>query len=381
MRLKASLLMLFTALILLAGGAGAARAGVIDNTSSWDGSSYILAFGNGPSTPSPGNPGDSATIGEVVTASGNKLKNFTFYMEQLSFTFEGYVYAWDGLKATGPMLWRSGPMQTTSAGAPQPITFSPGITVGSGSQYVLFASVSNDYTGNSSDGGGQWEIERNAGTSSAYFVFDNNGGDPSLWTTATWDSLSSSPNHAAYGTKDTLAFKAEFDADNSLSGPIPLSIGWNLISLPVEPANSAMTSLLSGIQGAYQVVWAYQNQAWQVFDPNDAAGSTLTAMHAGNGYWIKMAAKRTLSLSGTTPSPVLSLLEGWNLVGYKGGTSCGSASSALVPLSSSFLLSWGYPLQAWQFYDPLNLPGTLTQFCPGAGYWIELNKAATFSWP
>jgi hypothetical protein len=387
MRLKTSLLTLFAALILTAGGAGAATAGVIDTTPSWklDGSSFTSpTFGNGSSTPSPTNLGDTATYGEVVTASGNVLKNFTFYMEQNNFLFEGYVYAWDGLKATGPRLWQSGAMHTMSSTAPQAVTFSPGITVESGSQYVLFASVSEHYTSNGG-GGGQWEFEWNAGTPSDYFVFDNNEGDPSLWTTATWDSLSTikSYNGVPYGTKDTLSFKAEFDVDDTSSGSVPLSVGWNLISLPAEPVSPAITSVLSDLQGLYQVVWAYPDQTWQVFDPNDAAGSTLTAMHAGIGYWIKMTAKKTLSLSGAAPSSPLLLLQGWNLVGYKGGTLCNPVPSAVSPLSlsSNFLLSWGYPSQGWQFYDPNNSSSGLATLCPGAGYWVEVNQAATFSWP
>ena len=73
MRLKTSLLTLFAALILTAGGAGAATAGVIDTTPSWklDGSSFTSpTFGNGSSTPSPTNLGDTATYGEVVAKYG-----------------------------------------------------------------------------------------------------------------------------------------------------------------------------------------------------------------------------------------------------------------------------------------------------------------------
>ena len=72
-------------------------------------------------------------------------------------------------------------------------------------------------------------------------------------------------------------------------GVISLSSGWNLVSLPVQPANTAIASVLSGISGSYEVVWAYPNQTWQVYDPIDTAGSTLTSMQAGMGYWVKMA--------------------------------------------------------------------------------------------
>ncbi len=164
-------------------------------------------------------------------------------------------------------------------------------------------------------------------------------------------------------------------------GPsLSLSSGWNLISLPVQPANTAIASVLSGISGFYQVVWAYPGQAWQVYDPNDAPGSTLTTIQAGMGYWIKMTAAKTLSLSGSAPSLSLSLVSGWNLVGYN-GTSCAPASTALLSLGSALQVFWGYPSQGWQFYDPTNSSSTLPQFCPGMGYWVEVNQAGTWTAP
>ena len=161
------------------------------------------------------------------------------------------------------------------------------------------------------------------------------------------------------------------------SATLSLSPGWNLVSLPLQPANTAIASVLSGIKGAYEVVWAYPNQTWKVYDPNDAAGSTLTTMQAGMGYWIKMTSAKTLSVSGSAPSSSLPLLSGWNLVGYN-GTSCAAPSTALSSISwqASLQVSWGYPGQVWQFYDPNRLlqDSTLTQLCPGAGYWIKSTR-------
>jgi hypothetical protein len=162
---------------------------------------------------------------------------------------------------------------------------------------------------------------------------------------------------------------------------IPLSSGWNLISLPVQPADTTITSVLLGIAGSYQVVWGYTNQSWKLYDPNDPDGSTLTTMAAGNGYWINMTAAGTLSLSGSTPSSSVSLLAGWNLVGYS-GTSCGTATSVLSSIASTVQVSWGYAGQAWKVYDPKDPAGsTLTQLCPNNGYWIKVNQAGTWTAP
>lgn len=161
------------------------------------------------------------------------------------------------------------------------------------------------------------------------------------------------------------------------SVPLSLSPGWNLVSLLLQPAKQSIASVLSGITDYVEVVWAYPNQTWQLYDPNDAAGSTLTTMQAGTGYWIKMASEKTLTVSGSAPPSSLQLSSGWNLVGYN-GTSCKAASTALQGLTG-LQVSWGYPSQAWQFYDPNNSSGFLSNLCPSAGYWININQGTTWS--
>ena len=164
------------------------------------------------------------------------------------------------------------------------------------------------------------------------------------------------------------------------SGAITLSPGWNLVSLPLQqPANaSSVASALSSISGAYEVVWAYAGQSWQVYDPNDTAGSTLTTMQAGNGYWIKMTSQKTLSVSGSEPACSLVLQNGWNLVGYN-GASCAAASTVPSHISSSPSIFWGYSSKGWQFYQPANAGSTLAYLCSGAGFWIDVNGTATWS--
>jgi hypothetical protein len=171
------------------------------------------------------------------------------------------------------------------------------------------------------------------------------------------------------------------DVQYSETAPVPVSLssGWNLISLPLQQLNTSIASVLSTIQGAYEVVWAYSNGAWKVYDPNDTAGSTLTTMQAGVGYWIKAAAKNTLYVSGSTPSSSIQLGSGWNLVGYN--AACATPSAALSSVSSSLQVLWGYS-SSWESYDPTNgaQPSTF-KLCPGAGYWIDVNGTAKWTMP
>jgi hypothetical protein len=182
-------------------------------------------------------------------------------------------------------------------------------------------------------------------------------------------------------TTSTTSTVNLYGTASSQSASISLSTGWNLISIPYTPGSTAISTVLSGISGYYTIVWGYPSQAWKFYDPTDDEGSTLTTMEPGKGYWIKMTSARTLTASGTTPSTSVGLASGWNLVGYNRTTS-GAASTVLSGISGSTTIVWGYPSQAWKFYDPTDDEGsTLTTFTGGLGYWIRTTGTATWTLP
>ena len=102
---------------------------------------------------------------------------------------------------------------------------------------------------------------------------------------------------------------------------IQLNSGWNLISLPLMPEDTSITSLLSSINGNYSIVWEYNasdtSDHWKKYDPNAPIGNDLTDMEPGKGYLIMMISNDTLSISGTVPeSTDIYLNTDWNLIGY-----------------------------------------------------------------
>jgi len=113
---------------------------------------------------------------------------------------------------------------------------------------------------------------------------------------------------------------------------IPLLTAWNLMSLPKQPSDTAIESVLGGISGKYTSVWAFMNNTWKVFDPANPGFSDLPEMEAGWGYWIKMNEAADLGISGTTPSKSIELVNGWNLVGYNSCTSQPIANEICVCL-------------------------------------------------
>jgi hypothetical protein len=78
----------------------------------------------------------------------------------------------------------------------------------------------------------------------------------------------------------------------SLSGTAPpssLSLlkGWNLAGYNGASCAAASTAL-SSLGSALQAAWGYAGQSWKVYDPTDAAGSTLVQLCPENGYWIEV---------------------------------------------------------------------------------------------
>src|ERR1043165_698890 len=90
------------------------------------------------------------------------------------------------------------------------------------------------------------------------------------------------------------------DASDTLS--IPVSAGWNMISLPGSPADNHASILFPGaISSAY------------LYNNGYATQDTLTP---GLGYWLKFPAADTIKFIGV---PVIdqsiSVKAGWNLIG------------------------------------------------------------------
>jgi hypothetical protein len=150
------------------------------------------------------------TMGQTVTVpmTDTKLDSFTFYVDlPTNLIFRGEVYAWDPNtldpnnsfamgSATGPALYASGQMQTTSYGngfAPQPITFNipGGLPLTAGAQYVLFFTLSMDAT-NAGDGGFVGYTSTDTYPDGDWVYIDD-GGDANQWDDLAFQASFSSP--------------------------------------------------------------------------------------------------------------------------------------------------------------------------------------------
>jgi hypothetical protein len=88
----------------------------------------------------------------------------------------------------------------------------------------------------------------------------------------------------------------------SASVDIPLKAGWNLISLPLIPADTSIASVLAPIAGKYTSVWSYYpTPLWLLYDPARPGMSPLdlTNIEPDVGYYIYMTQDAVLTVSGS----------------------------------------------------------------------------------
>ena len=163
---------------------------------------------------------------------------------------------------------------------------------------------------------------------------------------------------------------------------ISLVLGWNLISIPLQPTNTSIYNVLSSISGNFTSVWTYSSSSWQRYDLQGPAFlNNLATMEAGKGYWININQGDTLEVSGASPPTSTSLINGWNLVGYNSQTSK-SIADATTSISGNFSSVWAYSSGSWQRYD-LQGPAFLNNLNTmeaGKGYWINSNQADTLEY-
>ncbi|MBF0474662.1 MAG: hypothetical protein HQK59_02345 [Deltaproteobacteria bacterium] len=180
------------------------------------------------------------------------------------------------------------------------------------------------------------------------------------------------------GTQTLTSLNAFEIASSSI---ISMNIGWNLVSLCRQPADTTLATVVAPIAGKFVSIWTSVGGAWKMYDPANPGFSDLTTIESGKGYWFNMTQGGVLSVSGNAASKSVSLTKGWNLVGY---SSCSSLSidQALASISGTYQSVWSYVNNAWKYYDPSS-PGfsDLTSMSPGYGYWINATAACTWTLP
>jgi hypothetical protein len=174
-----------------------------------------------------------------------------------------------------------------------------------------------------------------------------------------------------YGANEGPGLSRVISVPIGLWYPIELQKDWNLISLPLVPANSSISSVLSLLlkEGLLESVWTYdaETKTWHSYAPG--APPDLTTMVDGKGYFIKMKGYNVLIVQGTEqPAPpatprVYHVVPGWNLIGYK----------RLAESNVSDYLSGVDYIRVYKFVNGqyiLVRPDENME--PGLGYWVAV---------
>lgn len=170
---------------------------------------------------------------------------------------------------------------------------------------------------------------------------------------------------------------------------VDLEEGWNMFSLPLIPDDSSIEVVLADVMENVEIVWGYKNGEWSNYLPAFPEFSTLTELVDGEGYWVKMIADDTVTVSGVElPGPgilppVYEVDEGWNLIGFKSVDTM-SISGYLTTIPEAVRdasVSYGWDSSA-QAYKMVFLGRALDlEFSPGEAYWLYLTEDANIAPP
>ena len=161
---------------------------------------------------------------------------------------------------------------------------------------------------------------------------------------------------------------------------IPLSTGWNFISLPALPGSGKTSGdIFQGINTDGHTIWKYNavNQEWTAIERQ----TDLTPLE-GFLIYSDRATSLPLVLGNSSGTRELAMSLGWNLVGSPNMTPI-SARDALSSVSQNWVSLLQYN-NTTQSYDPAIIPGANGShsdsriLSPFSAYWVYMNAAARY---
>jgi len=163
---------------------------------------------------------------------------------------------------------------------------------------------------------------------------------------------------------------------------IQLYNGWNLFSIPLQPKNDSLESVLAPINGKYTAVYEWNadiDSDYYGWVKHTNAINDLTILKPSVGYWIYCNEDVNLTVKGTLNDVSLNLFTGWNMFGWK-WKSLGNKelTSALSPISGNYtaVYEWNADINSdyYGWVKHTNAINDLTILNPGVGYWIYMQN-------
>jgi len=171
---------------------------------------------------------------------------------------------------------------------------------------------------------------------------------------------------------------------------VALSPGFNLISLPGDPTDTSLDSVLPATHPATTVLSYQPNDAngpWLVATRasgeawSSNAANTLSTITSGNGYWVQTGAFAPLKtlIPERDPSQVLPtfpLVAGWNLIGVVDltlGATTATISADVYLASISWTVAYTFDTQSnkWTKITKASAPAGVLYNGQGVWVWVE----------
>jgi len=177
-----------------------------------------------------------------------------------------------------------------------------------------------------------------------------------------------------------------------------LKAGWNLISLPNNPSDTSIDTVI-GTNNGVSTVYAYEGGAWKVAvrEKSDGAwgafAGSLTTMEGHKAYWVKSSDFQSLKInipalvggasgSDTPPTPpTIPVSVGWNMVAavdtsgsLKDDANVATIKVYLTGLTVTKIYEYDTAAGTWSGYAS---DDTSNNIKVGRGYWLYATKAGT----
>ena len=212
-----------------------------------------------------------------------------------------------------------------------------------------------------------------------------------------WTKYNYTTNSSAEGTFDLTVNASDIygnyndtvditlDVVSETSYDITIYGGWNLISLPLTPADQSLGAVIGGDAVVTDEIYEYDNAAGYSSSMYTGAAwaGTVTTFEPGKGYWYnRKGSEFTFTVTGQPPTGTITtpIYNGWNLVGYESLQSqpLGIIGGNAVVTDEIYEYdnAAGY---SSSMYTGAAWAGTVTTFEPGKGYWYN-RKGSQFDW-
>jgi hypothetical protein len=221
-------------------------------------------------------------------------------------------------------------------------------------------------------------------------IDDGEGCKPNFCYNLVLTGLADGEHEIVYSAVDSAGNELEdeevaFEKLERSAYEVGLRPGWNLISIPANPSDPAIDSVLPADHPA-QTVLSYQNSEWVTAARDSETGAwvgTLTDITAGYGYFVQSNAFDDLATlipeaNPTTQLPVVAVNSGWNLLGVVdvGQEKAGTARDADEYFASiEWSVGYGFDT-ATNRWDKITKTSDDT-VANGSGYWVWATEAGT----